>query len=146
VGQGVYTGLATIVAEELDAAWSQVRVEPAPADDNLYRNLRLGMQATCCSNSILNSFEQYRQAGAMARAMLVAAAAKRWQVPANEIGVEKGVVKHLRSSQQAAFGDLAPLAATVPPPGHVTLKDPQDYNLIGAPPSSSRGQQSEGQR
>jgi isoquinoline 1-oxidoreductase beta subunit len=133
VGQGVYTGLATIVAEELDAAWSQVRVEPAPADDNLYRNLRLGMQATCCSNSILNSFEQYRQAGAMARAMLVAAAAKRWQVPANEIAVEKGVVKHLRSSQQAAFGDLAPLAATVPPPGHVTLKDPQDYSLIGAP-------------
>lgn len=67
VGQGVYTGLATILAEELDAAWAQVRVEPAPADDNLCKNLRLGMQGTCCSNSIMNSFEQYRQAGSMAQ-------------------------------------------------------------------------------
>jgi isoquinoline 1-oxidoreductase beta subunit len=132
VGQGVYTGLATIVAEELDAAWPQVRVEPAPADDDLYKNLRIGMQATCCSNSILNSFEQHRQAGAMARAMLVAAAAQRWQVPANEVTVENGVVKHLGSSQQAAFGDLASLAATMPPPEHVTLKDPKDFKLIGA--------------
>lgn len=132
VGQGAYTGLATIVAEELDAAWAQVRVEPAPADDNLYRNLRLGTQVTCCSNSILNSFEQHRQAGAMARAMLVAAAAQRWQVPADEVTVENGVVKHLRSSQQASFGDLAPLAATVSPPVRVTLKDPKDFKLIGA--------------
>src|SRR5215469_6665450 len=87
VGQGVYTGLATVVAEELDAAWPQVRVEAAPADDNLYKNLRLGMQATCCSNSILNSFEQHRQAGAMARAMLVATAAQRWAVPLDELTV-----------------------------------------------------------
>src|SRR5580658_1134901 len=132
VGQGVYTGLATIVAEELDAAWPQVRVEPAPADDDLYKNLRIGMQATCCSNSILNSFEQHRRAGAMARAMLVAAAAQRWQVPAHEVTVESGVVKHLGSSQQAAFGDLASLAATMLPPEHVTLKDPKDFKLIGA--------------
>jgi isoquinoline 1-oxidoreductase subunit beta len=132
LGQGVYTGLATILAEELDAAWSQVRVEAAPADDNLYKNLRLGTQATCCSNSIIDSFEQYRQAGAMARAMLVAAAARRWQVPASEINVENGVVKHLRSSRQAAFGDLAALAATMPPPVRVTLKDPRDFKLIGA--------------
>src|SRR5579864_1482684 len=132
VGQGVYTGLATVLAEELDAAWSQVRVEPAPADDTLYKNLRIGIQATCCSASTLNSFEQYRQAGAMARAMLVAAAAQRWQVLANEISVENGVVKHLRSSKQASFGDLAALAATIPPPVQVTLKDPKDFKLIGA--------------
>jgi isoquinoline 1-oxidoreductase subunit beta len=132
VGQGIYTGLATMMAEELDAAWSQVRVEPAPADDNLYKNLRLGMQATCCSNSTMNSFEQYRQAGATARAMLVTAAAQRWQVPTNEIAVDDGVVKHARSSQQAKFGDLAALAATVPPPAHVTLKDPKEFKLIGA--------------
>jgi isoquinoline 1-oxidoreductase subunit beta len=69
VGQGAYTGLATVLAEELDAAWSQVRVEAAPAEDNLYKNLLLGMQATCCSNSMMDAFEQYRQAGAMARAM-----------------------------------------------------------------------------
>jgi isoquinoline 1-oxidoreductase subunit beta len=132
VGQGVYTGLATILAEELDAAWSQVRVEAAPADDNLYKNLLIGMQVTCCSNSIMDAFEQYRQAGAMARAMLVAAAARRWQVPANEINVENGVVKHLRSSRRAAFGDLAALAATMPPPLRVALKDPKDFKLIGA--------------
>jgi len=132
VGQGVYTGLATIVAEELDAAWSQVRVEGAPADDDLYKNLRIGMQVTCCSISITNSFEQHRQAGAMARAMLVAAAARRWQVSADEITVENGVVKHLRSSRQATFGSLARLAATMPAPARVTLKDPKNFKLIGA--------------
>jgi isoquinoline 1-oxidoreductase subunit beta len=132
VGQGIYTGLATILAEELDAAWPQVRVEPAPADDNLYRNLRLGIQATCCSNSTLNSFEQYRQAGAMARAMLVNAAAQCWGVPSHEITVDKGVVRHLRSSHQATLGNLASLAATMQPPASVTLKSPKDFKLIGA--------------
>jgi isoquinoline 1-oxidoreductase beta subunit len=132
VGQGVYTGLATILAEELDAAWSQIRVEAAPADDNLYKNLRLGIQATCCSASTLNSFEQYRQAGATARAMLVTAAAQRWQVPASEVIVDSGLVTHQRSSQRATFGDLALLAARMPPPSRVTLKSPKDFKLIGA--------------
>ena len=132
VGQGAYTGLATILAEELDAAWSQVRVEPAPANDDLYKNLRFGSQSTCCSASILNSYDQYRQAGAMGRAMLVAAAAQRWQVPANEIAVENGVIKHRGSSRQAAFGELAQLAATIAPPERVTLKGPKDFKLIGA--------------
>src|SRR5258708_21459340 len=89
------------------------------------------MQETCCSNSILNSFEQHRQAGAMARAMLVKAAAQRWQVPPDEITGESGVVEHLRSSQQATFGDLALLPATMPPPPRGTLKDPKDFKLIG---------------
>ena len=80
VGQGIYTGLATMLAEELDAAWSQIRVEAAPADDTLYKNLRFGIQSTCCSASTMNSFEQYRQAGATARAMLVAAAAQQWRL------------------------------------------------------------------
>jgi isoquinoline 1-oxidoreductase subunit beta len=132
VGQGAYTGLATILAEELDAAWSQVRVEPAPANDELYKNLRFGSQATCCSASILNSYDQYRQAGATGRAMLVAAAAQRWQVPVNEIVVESGVIKHHGSSRQAAFGALATFAATLPPPASVTLKDPKTFKLIGA--------------
>jgi len=131
VGQGVYTGLATMLAEELDAAWSQVRAEAAPADDNLYKNLRLGIQATCCSMSTMNSFDQYRQAGAMARAMLVAAATHRWRVPANEVTVENGIVKHLRSRQEASFGDLALLAATMQLPAQVRLKDPKDFKLIG---------------
>lgn len=132
VGQGIYTGLATLLAEELDADWSQVRVEPAPADDALYKNLRLGFQVTCCSASTLNSFEQYRQAGAMGRAMLVAAAAQRWQVPADAVTVDNGVLKHRHSSRQASFGDLAALAATIPPPAQVTLKNPKDFKLIGA--------------
>jgi isoquinoline 1-oxidoreductase subunit beta len=109
-----------------------VRVEPAPANDDLYKNLRFGTQSTCCSASILNSYDQYRQAGAMGRAMLVEAAAQNWKVPANEIAVENGVIKHQGSSRQAAFGDLATLAATMPPPEHVTLKDPKNFKLIGA--------------
>ena len=133
VGQGVYTGLATIIAEELDANWSQVRVEPAPPDDKLYKNLRFGVQTTCCSISIANSFEQHRQAGATARAMLVAAAAQRWQVPANEIAVDNGIVKHNASPRQASFGDLAALAATLQPPAQVNLKDPKNFKFIGAP-------------
>jgi len=132
VGQGIYTGLATLLAEELDAAWSQVRVDPAPADDSLYKNLRLGMQATCCSNSTVNSFEQYRQAGATARAMLVSAACQRWQTSPAEVTVENGVVRHLPSSRQATFGDLAASAAAIAPPAQVTLKDPKDFKLIGA--------------
>src|SRR6202050_5709702 len=83
-GQGIYTGLATIIAEELDADWSQVRVEPAPADRDLYKNLQFGSQGTGGSNSIANSYEQYRRAGATARAMLVAAAAERWRIPSGD--------------------------------------------------------------
>jgi isoquinoline 1-oxidoreductase beta subunit len=131
-GQGVYTGLATIIAEELDADWSQVRVEPAPADQDLYKNLQFGAQTTGGSNSIANSYEQYRRAGATARAMLVAAAAERWRVPGGEIKVEKGLVRHGASRRQASFGRLAQAAASVPIPAQVTLKDPKDFKLIGA--------------
>src|SRR6202522_2968183 len=131
-GQGIYTGLATIIAEELDADWSQVRVEPAPADRDLYKNLQFGSQGTGGSNSIANSYEQYRRAGATARAMLVAAAAGRWRVPSGEITVEKGLVRHAASRRQASFGKLAQAAASVPVPAQVTLKDPKNFKLIGA--------------
>jgi isoquinoline 1-oxidoreductase beta subunit len=131
-GQGVYTGLATIIAEELDADWSQVRVEAAPADRDLYKNLQFGSQGTGGSNSIANSYEQYRRAGATARAMLVAAAADRWSVPSGEITVEKGLVRHAASRRQASFGKLAQAAASVPAPRQVTLKDPKNFKLIGA--------------
>jgi isoquinoline 1-oxidoreductase beta subunit len=132
-GQGIYTGLATILAEELDADWSQIRVEPAPAESNLYKNLQFGSQGTGGSNSIANSFEQYRRAGATARAMLVSAAAERWKVDKTEITVGKGVVRHETTSRQATFGELAQAAATVPVPEEVTLKDPKDFKLIGSP-------------
>lgn len=132
MGQGTYTGLATLVAEELDADWGQVIAEGAPANPERYNNLFWGkIQGTGGSTAIANSFEQMRQAGAAAREMLVQAAAKAWQVPAASITVSRGVVKHTASGKEATFGELADLAARQPLPGEVLLKDPEDFTLIG---------------
>jgi len=132
MGQGTYTGLATIVAEELDAAWPQVRVEGAPADAKLYNNLFWGpTQGTGGSTAIANSWDQLRKAGASARAMLVAAAAKQWKVPTEEVSVSNGMVMHARSKRRATFGQLAKAAAREPVPTDVRLKDPKDFKLIG---------------
>src|SRR5512134_2413955 len=113
MGQGPYTGLATLVAEELDADWSQMRAEGAPANTELYKNLAFGIQGTGGSTAIANSYEQMRTAGATARAVLVAAAAQEWGVPTAEISVTRGVVRHAGSNRQATFGDLAEKAAQV---------------------------------
>jgi isoquinoline 1-oxidoreductase beta subunit len=132
MGQGSYTGLATIVAEELDAAWSQVTVESAPADATRYNNLAFGdIQGTGGSSSIANSWEQLRKAGATARAMLVAAAAQLWRAKPEEITVAAGVVSHEKTRRTATFGQLAAAAAKLPAPGDVKLKDPRDFKLIG---------------
>ncbi len=131
MGQGVYTGLATLVAEEMDADWSKMRAEGAPADAKLYANLAFGMQGTGGSTAIANSYEQHRKAGATARAMLVAAAAQTWNVPAREITVSKGVVSHAASGRKAGFGELADSAAKQPVPENVPLKDPAKFTLIG---------------
>ncbi|MBK6974458.1 MAG: xanthine dehydrogenase family protein molybdopterin-binding subunit [Sterolibacteriaceae bacterium] len=132
MGQGSYTGLATILAEELDAAWPQVRVEGAPADAKRYNNLFWGpTQGTGGSTAIANSWEQLRKAGASARAMLVGAAARRWNVPAGEISVADGVVMHKGSGKKSTFGQLAKAAGEQPVPAEVTLKDPKDFKLIG---------------
>ncbi|MGF1593636.1 MAG: molybdopterin cofactor-binding domain-containing protein [Kiloniellaceae bacterium] len=131
-GQGTFTGLATLVAEELDADWSQVRAEHAPADAALYNNLHWGpVQGTGGSSSIANSYEQLRRAGATARALLVQAAAEAWGVPVDEISVTKGVVVHAASGRQALLGDLAEAASMLEAPLEVTLKDPKDFTLIG---------------
>jgi len=131
MGQGTYTGLATLVAEELDADWAQVRVEGAPADAARYNNLFWGQaQGTGGSTAIANSYEQMRKAGAAARAMLVAAAAKRWKVPAESIRVSHGVLTHA-SGKRASFGALAEAAAALPVPKEVTLKDPKRFVYIG---------------
>ncbi len=133
MGQGTYTGLPTLVAEELDAAWEQVRAEGAPADARRYNNLFWGdAQGTGGSTAIANSFEQLRKAGAAARHMLVAAAAERWQVPAAEIRVKEGVLSH-RAGHSARFGELAEAAAKQPVPAEVKLKDPSRFTLIGNP-------------
>ena len=131
MGQGAYTGLATLVAEELDADWKRVRVEGAPANTKLYANLAFGAQGTGGSTAIANSFEQMRKAGATARAMLVSAAAQKWQVSPASITVSEGVVRHAPSGWTATFGELAPLAAQLPVPAEVMLKAPKDFKLIG---------------
>ena len=132
MGQGTYTGLATIVAEELDAAWGQVKVEGAPADAKRFNNLAFGpMQGTGGSTAMANSWDQLRQTGATARAMLVSAAAKRWNVPAAEITVRDGVLSHAASKRKATFGELAEAAAAEAVPAKVSLKDPKDFRLIG---------------
>ena len=132
MGQGTHTGLATIVAEELDADWQSVKVEGAPADARRYNNLAWGpAQGTGGSSAIANSWEQLRQAGATGRAMLVAAAARRWQVGAAEIVVRDGVVSHPASGRKASFGELAADAARGKVPTAVRLKDPAEFRLIG---------------
>lgn len=132
MGQGTYTGLATILAEELDADWNKVRVEGAPADASRYNNLFWGpAQGTGGSTAMANSWEQMRKAGAAGRAMLVQAAAKRWQVPASEIEVREGVVSHGKSRNKAGFGQLAQDAAQQAVPTEIKLKDPAQFRLIG---------------
>ena len=131
-GQGTYTGLSTLVAEELDAAWTQIKVESAPADANLYNNLSWGpYQGTGGSSSIANSFQQMRNAGATARSMLVTAAASLWEVSPDSISIEQGVVLHPASSRSATFGELAQLAAKLPVPEKVSLKNAKDFIYIG---------------
>ncbi len=130
MGQGVYTGLATMMGDELDADWAQMRVEAAPANVNLYKHLMLGIQGTGGSMSVPNAWMQYRTVGASARAMLVEAAAKAWKVPASEIVTSKGVLSH-KSGKSAKYGEFAVAAAKLPVPANVKLKTPQQFNLIG---------------
>jgi len=130
-GQGPFTGLATLVAEEMDADWSQMRAEHAPSNPELYKNFIFGIQGTGGSTAINNSYEQMRKVGAAARAMLVAAAAKEWNLPATEITVENGILRHVASGREGRFGQFADLAAQQPVPVDPPLKDPSAFRLIG---------------
>jgi len=132
MGQGATTGLATLVAEELEADWSKMRFEFAPNNAKLYNNLVFGpVMATGGSTSMVNSWVQMRQVGAAARMMFVAAAAEKWRVPAAEVAVQKGVVSHAPSGRRATFGELASDAMRVPVPANVTLKSASEWKLIG---------------
>lgn len=132
MGQGAYTGIATIVAEELDANWKDVRVESAPADAKRYANLAFGtIQGTGGSSAMANSWMQLREAGAKARAMLVSAAAAKWHVPASELTTRDGSVHHAATNRTATYGSLASAAARLPVPDKVALKSPKDFRLIG---------------
>ncbi|MEO1206068.1 MAG: xanthine dehydrogenase family protein molybdopterin-binding subunit [Pseudomonadota bacterium] len=130
-GQGTYTGLSTLVADELDADWAQMRAEHAPANDALYKNFAFGLQGTGGSTAIANAHEQMRKAGAAAKAMLVEAAATAWGVPAGEITVSKGQLKHPGSGKVGTFGEFADAAAALTPPSDVKLKTPDQFTLIG---------------
>jgi len=135
MGQGSYTGLATILAEELDADWARVRVESAPADAKRYANLVFKtLQGTGGSSAMANSWQQLREAGASTRALLVTAAAKQWHVPAADLRAERGVIYHEASKRQATFGSLVKVAAALPLPTQVALKDPRRFTLIGGRP------------
>ncbi|KZM47700.1 molybdopterin cofactor-binding domain-containing protein [Labrenzia sp. OB1] len=129
-GQGTASGLATLVADELDASHDQVMVEFAPSNPQLYANTMFGVQGTGGSTAMANSFTQYRQAGAAAKAMIVAAAAKDWGVPASEVAVSGGVVSH-GSDKSATLGELAGLAAGEEVPAEPVLKTPDQWVYIG---------------
>jgi isoquinoline 1-oxidoreductase beta subunit len=132
LGQGAYTGIATVLAEELDADWSLVRVESAPADAKRYANLVFGtLQGTGGSSAMANSWAQLREAGGKARAMLLSAAAAAWHVPVAELTAQKSVVYHAASKRQASFGSLVAKASALAVPETVALKDPKDFKLIG---------------
>ncbi len=125
-GQGTYTGLATLAAEEMDADWSQVVCESSPPDTKRY-----GRQSTGGSRAIATSYMTMREAGAAVRHLLVGAASDLWQVPTGEITVSKGIVSHKGSSRKASFGELAKAAVSQKIPETVVLKDPKDFTLIG---------------
>ena len=133
MGQGVYTSISMILAEEVDADWAKVKIEHAPADEAHYANPMLEMQATGNSNSIRAWWKPLRVAAAAARACLVEAAAGGWGVPAAACRTEAGFVIHDASGRKAAYGDLIGRAAGITPPKDPPLKDPKDFRLIGRP-------------
>ncbi|HYR91848.1 MAG TPA: xanthine dehydrogenase family protein molybdopterin-binding subunit [Terriglobia bacterium] len=131
MGQGVYTSLPMLLAEELDADWNKVGFESAPVDPK-YNHPVYGMQMTGGSSSVWSGFEQFRQAGAAARAMLIAAAAQQWNVDAAKCRTDSGAVFD-PSNRRLTYGQLAAAAAKLTPPAQVPLKDPKTFKLIGKP-------------
>src|SRR5437588_1942469 len=130
-GQGVHTALPMLLADELDADWSQVVAELAPAAD-VYKDPLFGIQMVGGSGSIAHSFEQYRELGARTRAMVVVAAAERWKVAPEQLRTEASVVRG-PGGQSATYGELADAAARQPVPETVKLKSPSEFRLAGKP-------------
>ena len=134
MGQGTYTSIPMLIAEELEVDLKQVRLEHAPPNEKLYGNPLLGgIQATGNSNAVRASWQPLRQAGATARTMLVAAAAKRWNVDAATCRAQSGEVLHAPTGRRIKYGELAADAARMPVPESVALKRPEDFKLIGTP-------------
>jgi len=133
MGQGTYTAIPMLIAEELEVDLKQVRLEHAPPNEKLYVNPLLGVQATGNSNAMRGAWQPLRQAGATARAMLVAAAAKKWNVDPATCRAQNGEVSHPPTGRTIKYGTLAADAAGIPVPDKVVLKRPQDFKLIGKP-------------
>jgi len=133
MGQGVYTAQATLLAEELDVGLDQITVEHAPPNRKLYLNPLLGEQATGGSTTVRYCWKALRDAGAVARYMLVSAAAQRWKVDPSQCTVTRGVVTHTPSGRTLGYGELVDAAAKVAPPDKAPLKDPKDFTLVGKP-------------
>jgi len=133
MGQGTYTSIPMLIAEELEVDLKQVQLEHAPPNETLYKNPLLGVQATGNSNAIRGAWQPLREAGAVARAMLVAAAAKRWNVEPASCRAQSGVVLHPQTGRRSSYGELAADAARLPVPENVALKRPQQFTLIGTP-------------
>jgi isoquinoline 1-oxidoreductase subunit beta len=134
MGQGTYTSIPMLIAEELEVDLKQVRLEHAPPNEKLYGNPLLGgIQATGNSNAIRAAWQPLRQAGAIARIMLVSAAAKRWNVDPASCRAQSGEVLHPPSGRSIKYGELAADAARIPMPESVALTRPEDFKLIGTP-------------
>src|SRR5216684_4277066 len=134
MGQGTYTAIPMLIAEELEVDLKQVRLEHAPPNEKLYGNPLLGgIQATGNSNAVRAAWQPLRQAGAIARTMLVSAAAKRWNVEPASCRAQSGEVLHPATGKSFKYGELAGGAARIPVPDSVALKRPEDFKLIGTP-------------
>ncbi|TZG29456.1 xanthine dehydrogenase family protein molybdopterin-binding subunit [Sphingomonas montanisoli] len=131
MGQGIETGLAMVVAEELDANWTRIKVAAAPVNPQHYANPVMHDQGTGGSNSMMGSYAELRDAGAAARAMIVQAAALQWDVPAAEIGIERGVVRHVASGKKARLETFAQAAGAIPAPSKPVPKAASDFRLVG---------------
>jgi isoquinoline 1-oxidoreductase beta subunit len=132
MGQGPYTSVPMLVAEELDADWGKVRFEAAPVAA-VYNHTLYGIQMTGGSTSTWTEWERVRKAGAAARAMLISAAAAEWNVEPATCGTEPGHVVHAASGRRVSYGKLAEKAADLKPPEDLALKDPKDFRLVGKP-------------
>ncbi len=133
MGQGSFTALPMLVAEELECDWSKVKAEFVPPAENLRRNRAWGDMSTGGSRSIRGSQDYLRKAGATAREMLISAAAGEWNVPASECRAQSSVITHVPSGRTVTFGKIASAAARVPPPKDIELKDPKNWTLAGTP-------------
>jgi isoquinoline 1-oxidoreductase beta subunit len=133
MGQGTYTSIPMLIAEELEVDLNQIRLEHAPPNEKLYANPLLGVQATGNSNAMRGAWHPLRQAGATAKAMLVAAAAKKWNVDAASCRAQTGEVLHPPTGRRIKYAALAADAARMPIPENAALKQPKDFRLIGTP-------------